>query len=92
MIHIFKYTEICSKLIFSKTEPILVKKTSFRLNSVKASSGLRKMFSQYCYNQNVVWENVCHNIFWTPIFIICNFNFGLWQGYHYCQQYMIWNI
>ena len=28
--------------------------------------------------------------FWTPIFIICIFNFGLWQGYHYCQQYMIW--
>ena len=38
---------------------IFVKKTSFCLISVKASSGLRKMFSQYYYNQNGVWENVC---------------------------------
>ena len=39
----FKDLYLCSKLIFSQTEPIFVKKTSFCLNSVKASSGLRKM-------------------------------------------------
>ena len=50
---------LCFKLIFSWTELIFVKKTSFHLISVKASSGLRKMFSQCYYNQNGVWENVC---------------------------------
>ena len=84
----------CSKLIFSQTEPIFVKKTSFRLNSVKASSRLRKMFSQCYYNQNVVWENVCPTIFffWTPIFIICYINLDCGKGFHYCHLYVIWNI
>ena len=53
---------LCYKLIFSRTESIFVRKTSFRLISVKTSSGLRKMFSQYYYNQNGVWENVCPTI------------------------------
>ena len=57
-----KHNLTCYKLIFSRTESIFVRKTSFRLISVKTSSGLRKMFSQYYYNQNGVWENVCPTI------------------------------
>ena len=66
-----------NKLIFSITEPIFVGKTSFCLISVKASSGLRKMFSQCCYNQNV-WENVCPTILDTHFhwFMILILNCG----------------
>ena len=52
---------------FLKNSTNFVRKTSFCLISVKASSGLRKMFSQYYYNQNGVWENVCPTILDTHL-------------------------
>ena len=76
-------------MIFSITELNFVRKTSFRLNSVKASSGLRKMFSQ-CSNQDVVWENVCL-IKWTPIFIWLYWNLiGIGRCYYHLE--LIWKI
>ena len=59
---VFNKNIFCYQLIFSITEPIFVRKTSFCLISVKVSSGLRQMFSQCYYNINGVWENVCLTI------------------------------
>ena len=71
---------ICLELIFSWTELIFVKKTSFHLISAKASSGLRKMFSQYYYNQNGVWENVCLAILDThfPYYVMADVKPYVW--------------
>ena len=49
------------------------------------------MFSQFYYSQNVVWENVCPTILDTHFHDLL-YNFGLWQGFHYCHLYVIWNI
>ena len=69
------------QLIFSITELIFVRKTSFYLISVKASSGLRKMFSQCYYNQNGVWENVCLTILDTHFPFCFDVITELWQRF-----------
>ena len=69
------------QLIFSITDLIFVRKTSFRLISVKASSGLRKMFSQCYYNQNGVWENVHLTILDTHFPFCFDVITELWQRF-----------
>ena len=76
----------CYQLIFSLTELIIVRKTSFCLISVKASSGLRKMFSQCYYNQNGVLENVCLIKLDTHFHYCFDVLTEVWQGF--CYQFV----